>query len=164
MENSCIYGSKRIARTGENFGKTAQSTREEIRASFELITRRVSVVTVDVRLTQITGVRRSPFLRTSALSINVSNLDILKKIKLVFKNTDSSFGVFLLLLLFYIYSVISASVINIVPFIEAVDKFRNLCLFRYLITVFSSVVCQKLSITCKLRTVLTLLLLTMASI
>ena len=79
MENSCIYGSKRIARTGENFGKTAQSTREEIRASFELITRRVSasVVTVDVRLTQITGVRRSPFLRTSALSINVSNLDIL---------------------------------------------------------------------------------------
>ena len=77
MENSCIYGSKRIARTGENFGKTAQSTREEIRASFELITRRVSDVTVDVRLTQITGVRRSPFLRTSALSINVSNLDIL---------------------------------------------------------------------------------------
>ena len=80
MENSCIYGSKRIARTGENFGKTAQSTREEIRASFELITRRVSVVslvTVDVRLTQITGVRRSPFLRTSSLSINVSNLDIL---------------------------------------------------------------------------------------
>ena len=75
MENSCIYGSKRIARTGENFGKTVQSTREEIRASFELITRRVSVVTV--RLTQITGVRRSPFLRTSALSINVSNLDIL---------------------------------------------------------------------------------------
>ena len=163
MENSCIYGSKRIARTGENFGKTTQSTREEIRASFELITRRVSVVTVDVRLTQITGVRRSPFLRTSALSINVSNLDILLKIKLVFKNTDSSFGV-LLLLLFYIYSVISASLINIVPFIEAVDKFRNLCLFRYLITVFSSVVCRKLSITCKLRTVLTLLLLTMASI
>ena len=78
MENSCIYGSKRIARTGENFGKTApQSTREEIRASFELITRRVSVVTVDVRLTQITGGRRSPFLRTSALSINVSYLDIL---------------------------------------------------------------------------------------
>ena len=69
MENSCIYGSKRIARTGENFGKTAQSTRDEIRAIFELIT--VSVVTVDVRLTQITGVRRSPFLRTSALSINV---------------------------------------------------------------------------------------------
>ena len=62
MENSCIYGSKRIARTGENFGKTAQSTREEIGASFELITRRVSVVTVDVRLIQITGVRRSPFL------------------------------------------------------------------------------------------------------
>ena len=160
MEYSCIYGSKRIARTGENFGKTAQSTREEIRAIFELIT--VSVVTVDVRLTQITGVRRSPFLRTSALSINVSNLDILYKIKLVFKNTNSSFGV-LLLLLFYIYSVISASVINIVPFIEAVDKFRNLCLFRYLITIFSSVLCRKLSITCKLRTVLTLLLLTMAS-
>ena len=41
--------------------------------------------------------------------------------------------------------------INIVPFIEAVDKFRNLCLFRYLITVFLSVVCRKLSITCKLR-------------
>ena len=60
MENSCIYGSKRIARTGENLGKTAQSTREEIRANFELITRRVNVVTVDVRLTQI-GVRRSPF-------------------------------------------------------------------------------------------------------
>ena len=57
MENSCIYGSKRIARASENFGKTAQSTREEIRGSFELITRRVSVVTVDVRLTQITGVR-----------------------------------------------------------------------------------------------------------
>ena len=160
-ENSCIYGSKRIARTDKNFGKTAQSTREEIRASFELITRRVSVVTVDVCFTQITGVRRSPFLRTSALSINVSSLDILWKIKVVLKNTDSSFGV-LLLLLFYIYSVISASVINIVPFIEAVDKFRNLCLFRYLITVFSSVVCRKLSITCKLHTVLTLLLLTMA--
>ena len=71
MENSCIYGSKRIARAGENFGKTAQSTREEIRASFELINRRVSVVTVDVRLSQITGVRRSPFLRTSALSIKL---------------------------------------------------------------------------------------------
>ena len=123
----------------------------------------MSVVTVDVRLTQITGVRRSPFLRTSAPSINVSKFGHFIKIKLVFKTTDSSFGV-LLLLLFCIYSVISTSVINIVPFIEAVDKFRNLCLFRYLISVFSSVVCRKLSITCKLRTVLTLLLLTMASI
>ena len=41
------------------------------RASFELITRRVSVTTVEVRLTQITGDRL--FLRTSALSIHVSS-------------------------------------------------------------------------------------------
>ena len=27
---------------------------------------------------------------------------------------------------------------KIVPFIEAVDKLRNLCLFRYVITIFSS--------------------------
>ena len=60
-------------------------------------------------------------------------------------------------------SVISASVVNIAPFIEAVDKLRNVCLVDYLITVFLSAVCRKLSITCKLRTVLTLLLLTMAS-
>ena len=53
MENSCIYDSKRIARTA-----STHSTGEDIRASFELITRRVSVVTiesVDVRLTEITG-------------------------------------------------------------------------------------------------------------
>ena len=84
-----------------------------------------------------------------------------QKRKLVFKNTDSSLGVFFLL--FYIYGVIYASVINIAPFIEAVDKFRNVCLIFYLITVVSWAVCQKLSITCKLRTFLTLLLLTMAS-
>ena len=64
--------------------------------------------------------------------------------------------------LFYIYSVISASVVNIAPFIEAVDEFRNVCLVDYLITVFLWAVCRKLSITSKLRTVLTLLLLTMA--
>ena len=81
MANSCIYGSKRFARTGENFGKTAQSTREEIRASFEVITRRVSVVTVDVHLTQITGVRRSPFFANKRTldqcKFLSSNLDIL---------------------------------------------------------------------------------------
>ena len=51
----------------------------------------------------------------------------------------------------------------ILPFIEAVDKFRNVCLVDYLIAVFLSAVCRKLSITCKLRTVLTLLLLTVDS-
>ena len=48
--------------------------------------------------------------------------------------------------LFYMYSVISASMINIVPFIETFDRLRNLRLFRYLINV-----CRKLSITCNLR-------------
>ena len=42
---------------------------------------------------------------------------------LVFKNTDSSFDVFFLCS--HVHSVISASVINIVPFIEAFDRLRN---------------------------------------
>ena len=54
--------------------------------------------------------------------------------------------------LFYMYSVISASVINIVPFIEVFERLRNPCLS------------WKLSITCNLRTLLTLLLSMMASI
>ena len=47
------------------------------------------------------------------------------------------------------------------PFIEASDRLRNLCSFRYLIAVFSS--CRRSSI-CNLRTVFTHLLLTMASV
>ena len=61
------------------------------------------------------------------------------------------------------YSIISASVINIVPFIKAVDRSRNVFVFRYLNAVFSLVVYRKLSITSNLRTVLILLLLTVAS-
>ena len=55
--------------------------------------------------------------------------------------------------LFYMYSVISASVINIVPFIEVFDRLRKYLSLSW-----------KLSITCNLRTLLTLLLSMMASI
>ena len=100
----------------------------------------MSVVTVEIHLTQITVDHH--FSRKSILSIHVSKyLDIFIKNKASLQKHSE------LILLF----------------IEAVDKFRNVCLVDYLIAVFLSAVCRKLSITCKLRTVLTLLLLTVDS-
>ena len=90
MKNSCIYGSKRITRTGDNVGKT------------ELLPLRVpgsakgDCVSVEVRFADMTGDRhyseRAHF--PCKFSISLLLFGHFLTIKLVFKNTNSLFGVF----------------------------------------------------------------------
>ena len=92
----------------------------------------MTVVTVEVRLTQITGDRLFANERTLD---PCKYLDIfIKKIKLVFKKHRHLIWCFSLL--FYIYSVISASVLNIVCLLKrstSLDKFSSLLDYRIFI-------------------------------
>ena len=68
-----------------------------------------------------------------------SFIDIFTKIKLVFSETQTAHVLFPFAD-FYIYSVITSSVMNEAPFIKKFVKSRDTCLFRYSSAVFSSAV------------------------
>ena len=68
-----------------------------------------------------------------------SFIDICTKIKLVFSETQTAHVLFPFAD-FYIYSVITSSVMNEVPFIKGFVRSRDTCLFRYSSAVFSSAV------------------------
>ena len=66
-----------------------------------------------------------------------SFIDIFTKIKLVFSETQTAHVLFPFAD-FYIYSVITSSVMNEAPFIKEFVRSRDTCLFRYSSAVFSS--------------------------
>ena len=68
-----------------------------------------------------------------------SFIDIFTKIKLVFSETQTAHVLFPFAD-FYIYSVITSSVMNEAPFIKEFVRSRDTCLFRYSSAVFSSAV------------------------
>ena len=68
-----------------------------------------------------------------------SFIDIFTKIKLVFSETQTAHVLFPFAD-FYIYSVITSSVMNEAPFIKGFVRSRDTCLFRYSSAVFSSAV------------------------
>lgn len=68
-----------------------------------------------------------------------SFIDIFTKIKLVFSETQTAHVLFPFAD-FYIYSVITSSVMNEAPFIKKFVRSRDTCLFRYSSAVFSSAV------------------------
>ena len=68
-----------------------------------------------------------------------SFIDIFTKIKLVFSETQTAHVLFPFAD-FYIYSVITSSVMNKAPFIKEFVRSRDTCLFRYSSAVFSSAV------------------------
>lgn len=68
-----------------------------------------------------------------------SFIDIFTKIKLVFSETQTAHVLFPFAD-FYIYSVITSSVMNEAPFIKEFVSSRDTCLFRYSSAVFSSAV------------------------
>ena len=95
MKNSCIYGSKRISRTGDNVGKTELLP---LRAPYQtkLLTDhlRGGRLTVEVRFAEMTGDRHYSERAHSPCKFSMRFFGQFYKIKLVFKNTDNSFGVF----------------------------------------------------------------------
>ena len=68
-----------------------------------------------------------------------SFIDIFTKIKLVFSETQTAHVLFPFAD-FYIYSVITSSVMNEAPFIKEFGRSRDTCIFRYSSAVFSSAV------------------------
>ena len=68
-----------------------------------------------------------------------SFIDIFTKIKLVFSETQTAHVLFPFAD-FYIYSVITSSVMNEAPFIKEFVRSRDTCLFRYSSAVFLSAV------------------------
>ena len=68
-----------------------------------------------------------------------SFIDIFTKIKFVFSETQTAHVLFPFAD-FYIYSVITSSVMNEAPFIKEFVRSRDTCLFRYSSAVFSSAV------------------------
>lgn len=68
-----------------------------------------------------------------------SFIDIFTKIKLVFSETQTAHVLFPFAD-FYIYSVITSSVMNEAPLIKEFVRSRDTCLFRYSSAVFSSAV------------------------
>ena len=68
-----------------------------------------------------------------------SFIDIFTKIKLVFSETQTAHVLFPFAD-FYIYSVITSSVMNEAPFIKEFVRSRDTCIFRYSSAVFSSAV------------------------
>ena len=90
MKNSCIYGSKRISRTGNIVEKTKLLP---LSAPYQtkLLTDHLKGgrLTVEVRFAEMTGDRRYSERAHSPCKFSMLLFGQVYKIKLVFKNTDS---------------------------------------------------------------------------
>ena len=98
MKNSCIYGSKRITRTCDNAGKTellplrAPERISEQAFNWSLEGWALSLLRfASLRWQQVAIIANE---RTLHVCFQYCYLDIFTKTKLVFKNTNSSFGLF----------------------------------------------------------------------
>ena len=97
MKNSSIYGSKRITRTGDDFGKPELlPLRAPERISDRPFTDHLKggCLTVEVRFAEMTGDCYYSERAHSPCKFSMLLFGQFYKIKLVFKNTDSTFGVF----------------------------------------------------------------------
>ena len=107
MKNSCIYGSKRITRTGDNAGKTELLP---LRAP-ERIIRRVSAITIEVRFAEMIGNHHYNERVHTLCKSSILLFGQFYKNKVRLQKHRQLIWCFLSL--FCMYSVISAFVINI---------------------------------------------------
>ena len=94
MKNSCIYGSKRITRTGYKLNCFHSEHRRGYQTKLLTDHSKGGRLTVEVRYAEMTEDRHYSERAHSPCKFSMLLFRQFYKIKLVFKNTDSSFGVF----------------------------------------------------------------------